>query len=284
MLRTRITGMLIGASLVLVTQGLGLAQSAVPGSPAASGPAFWSYVALGDSLLYALAEDCSGCTSAAVLYGDHITADTGVPVEVHNLTMHNGSTSSMLLGAISADAPIGRDAEHARTAIGGADIISVTIGYNDAISDALFASFTAGTCGGPDNVDCYLDTVPLLESNMDAILTEIDTLRAGRPTAVRVTNLYNNLIPEPGQAEPYGDPPGFGASVWKRFTETQNDAICRMAEQHGATCVDIYHAFNGPDGTASSFPLLGPDLTHPNQSGQETIAATLAAAGHAPLR
>jgi lysophospholipase L1-like esterase len=126
--------------------------------------------------------------------------------------------------------------------------------------------------------------VPLLGANLDAILGEIDMRRAGKPTIVRVTNLYNALIPEPGQPEPYGDFPGYGATVWREMTETQNEAICRAAEQHAAICVDIYHAFNGPDGTSSSFPLLGPDMTHPNQLGMDTIAQAIAETGFAPLR
>jgi lysophospholipase L1-like esterase len=259
-------------------------QAVEPSSPPASDGAGWTYVALGDSLLYALAEDCSGCTSAADLYGERITADTGVPVEVQNLTMHDGSTSTMLRDAIVGDGLLGRTAQHARQVIAGADIISVSIGFNDALTDPLLASYAAGTCGGTRNVDCFLGTVPALESNVDAILTEIDALRADSPTAVRVLTIYNNAVPEPGGPEPFGDPPGTGVGAWRDLAEAQNAALCRVALAHDAVCVDIYHAFNGPDGMASSLPLLAPDMTHPSQLGMDTIAQTMAAAGYAPLR
>lgn len=279
--RTLLAGSAIGSLAVLA---LGAAVTTGSSSPSPSAGLAWTYVAVGDSLLYALEADCDGCTSAAVLFGERITAGTGVPVDVHNLTMHDGSSSATLLEHIRGDHDIGRAPEPARAAIAGADIVSVTIGFNDTLSDGLLEEFYAGTCGGPDNSDCFFDTIPTLEANLDAIMAEIDTLRAGRPTMVRVTNLYNNGIPEPGMPEPWDNPPGYGASVLRDLTEAQNEAICRVAAEHAAECVDLYHAFNGADGTSSSFPLLGSDMTHPNQLGMDVIADALADEGYAPLR
>lgn len=90
-----------------------------------------TYVALGDSLLYALAEDCDGCASAAVLYGEQIQSDLGMPVEVHNLTMHNGLDSAGLRDYLQDGARIGRDPEDVFAAVAAADIVTVTIGFND---------------------------------------------------------------------------------------------------------------------------------------------------------
>jgi lysophospholipase L1-like esterase len=61
---------------------------------------------------------------------------------------------------------------------------------------------------------------------------------------------------------------------------------CEVAGRHDAVCVDLYAAFNGPDGSIDPVALgyFGPDGTHPNQKGMELIATTLGAAGYEPLR
>ncbi len=231
--------------------GTPVAWTAPTPTPAPTGPRL-SYVALGDSLLFAAAEDCDGCTSSAVLYGQRMATDLGIPVDVHNLTMHNGLTSPMLRGYFERGVKLGRDPEDLFTAVTNADIISVTIGFNDASM--------------PDP-----DTIPALrtsyEANLDRILSRIVELRGGKPTAIRVTNLYNNSGP-----------------AWNAVVEAMNDVACDVAGRYDATCVDIYGPFKGPDdlGTVES-SYLGQDQTHPSQRGMEVIADALFEAGYAPL-
>jgi lysophospholipase L1-like esterase len=227
-----------------------------------------TYVALGDSLLYALEQDCDSCTSAVVLYGQHIQDALGVPVEVHNLTMHNGLNSSGLLDYLQNGAKIGRTQEDVLTAVASADVISVTIGYNDV-------AFTDGARSD--------ELVKIFEGNLDKILGRIDTLRAGKPTMIRVTTIYNNGIASESALDPDGA--GTGINFWKPIVETQNATICTLAIAHNAACVDIYHAFNGPDGTSSPTAKgYLADGVHPSQLGMDTIATALAAAGYAPLQ
>jgi lysophospholipase L1-like esterase len=244
------------------------AVASAPPSPTAAGPHL-TYVALGDSLLYALEGDCDGCTSAAVIYGKQLEADLGMPVEVHNLTMHNGLNSTGLLGYLTNGAQIGRDPEDVLKAVAAADIVSVTIGFNDStISDV-------------DNLPAFLKAY---EANLDGILGRIDALRAGKPTMVRVTQIYNNGIAEKPELDPDG--PGSGVKGWKPLVEAQNKVICDVAAKHKAVCVDIYHPFNGKDGLSSpgAKGYLGADGTHPSQLGMDAIATALAATGYAPLR
>ena len=205
-----------------------------------------TYVALGDSLLFAAEEDCEGCTSAAVIYGRQVQEARGVPVEVHNLTMHNSLDSGGLRRYLEQGAKIGRIGEDAFRAVASADIISVTIGFND------FGSPTA------------TPVVTTFAANLDAILGRIDALREGKPTTVLVTQIYNN-----------------GGADWTPLVEAQNEVICELAAKHDAVCVDIYHPFNGPDGNASPAALgyLGADQTHPSQRGMEVIADAMAASG-----
>lgn len=244
--------------------------SAAPATVAVtpSGPHL-TYVALGDSLLYALEEDCNSCTSAAVTYGTKASADLGIPVEVHNLTMHNGLASATLLAYLRQGTQIGRNPEEVRQAVASADIVSVTIGFNDS------------TMGAADNLAAFTEKYG---ANLDAILAQIGTLRAGKPTLVLVTDIYNNGI----AAQPANDPdgPGTGVDIWKPIVDAQNKVICAVAKAHAALCVDIYHPFNGPKGLSSpdEAGYLGPDGVHPSQLGQDVIAEAMSKVGYGPLR
>ena len=243
------------------------AATSAPPSPTIVGPHL-TYVALGDSLLYALEDDCNSCTSAAVTYAKQIEADLGLTVELHNLTMHNGLNSAGLLGYLKNGAKIGRLPEDVLKAVVAADIVSVTIGFNDS------------TLADKDDLPRFLKAY---EVNLDGILDRIDALRAGKPTAVRVTEIYNNGIAEKPEYDPDG--PGTGVNGWKPIVEAQNKVICAVAARHHARCVDIYHPFNGKDGLASPAAkgFLGPDGTHPSQTGMDVIAKALAATGYAPI-
>ena len=180
-----------------------------------SGPQL-TYVALGDSLLFAAEEDCDGCTSAAVIYGQQLEEALGTPVEVHNLTMHNSLDSAGLRRYLEKGAKIGRIAEDTFAAVASADIVSVTIGFND------FGYPAPATAVTP------------FAANLDAILGRIRDLRADKATTILVTQIYNN-----------------GGASWTPIVEAQNNVICDLAAKHDATCVDIYHPFNGPDGSGS---------------------------------
>ena len=212
---------------------------ATPGEP------HLTYVALGDSLLFAAEEDCDGCTSAAVIYGQQLQDALDTPVEVHNLTMHNSLDSAGLRRYLEKGAKIGRVAEDTFAAVASADIVSVTIGFND------FGYPAPATAVTP------------FAANLDTILGRIRELRGDKATTILVTQIYNN-----------------GGASWTPIVEAQNDVICDLAAKHHATCVDIYHPFNGPDGSGSPAAqgYLGADQTHPSQRGMEVIAEAMAAA------
>ncbi|MEO8273210.1 MAG: GDSL-type esterase/lipase family protein [Chloroflexota bacterium] len=210
------------------------------------------YVALGDSILFAAEEDCNGCESAAVIYGARAAADLGLPVDVFNLTMHNSLTTPRLLQYLERGARTGRPEVDLFEALAGADIVSVTIGFNDLAGRVL---------NNQPLMDAY-------DAELEAILDRIEKLRDGKPTLLLLTQIYNNAGP-----------------AWTTTVEAQNEVICRVAKRHHALCADVYGAFNGADGTASPAALgyLAADDTHPSQLGQEVIAAALSAAGYGPL-
>jgi lysophospholipase L1-like esterase len=175
-------------------------------------------VALGDSIPAARPHECDGCTGFVTLYARALARATGTQVRVSNRAVP-GATSTDLHAEAAGDESLAR-----------ADAVLVTIGHND--HDAARAG-----------------------RNVDAVLTEIDRLRHGRPTLVRVTNVYADA------ANP-------SARV-RRL----NAAICDAARRHRVPCVDIRGVGR----------LLARDHIHPSPRGHRAIAQALMASGFSPL-
>jgi lysophospholipase L1-like esterase len=225
---------------------------------------------LGDSIPGAAY--CTGCTSFVQLYSNRIQADTGTPVEELNMGDNSGIDSTRLLSALRSDPAM-------RSAVRRADVITLSIGANDSIPDDF--AYLQGRCGGPDNIECYLRSLAAFEQNERAILAEIRLLRGSAPTAIRVTTYYNPLVGNELSVRTFGQ--DFALSVARPLIERLDAAICReVARAHGI-CVDIYRAFNGPDGTRDAGSLLSGDHIHPSQEGHRLIAQLLATAGYEPL-
>ena len=196
----------LGLSLIVLTAACTSAGTAGPASPSAppasqrtpaptsasgspppsasvsAGP-HWTYVALGDSSGYGAA-DCGGCVPYPVGLAARISADTGVAVELHNLTQHDLLTSSILLQELLANATIGTDPgmprdpgemassaatpEPVRDAVAKADIITIQVGGND-IFETLGGAPPYG-CGGVFDATCVKSTVDPIEANLESIL------------------------------------------------------------------------------------------------------------------
>ena len=171
-----------------------------------------------------------------------------------------------------------------RNAVAQADIITLTIGHNDTPWNSL-----DDPCDGKGGYSwaryhgtCLQKTATAFRKNVSATLAAIAALRKGRPTAIRVTNDYNDLIGYNGQI---GDPatPRLAYLAVKHAVDLFAAISCRLAAQYHAVCADTYHAFNGPHGLRDAGPLLAPDHTRPSQRGHNLIAALLLKTGWAPL-
>jgi len=254
------------------TTSLGSTSSAQPkvSSPEASA---LSLVVIGDSLPFG-GHLCGGCRDVGQIYGEMVEADSGTKVNVTNMSSDRGINSKQLLQAVRTD-------DAMRSALAGADIVVVSSGHNDTPWNVV-----DDPCDGPlieDNSkwasftpECSAAAATQYRPILDGVLEEIDALRKGKPTAVRVLNFYNDLIGWPAA------PPGSeAASV--NVLDAFNPVICETAVAHGAACIDVYHAFNGSDGRQTAGALLGPDFTHPNQAGHQRMAELLRRAGIAPL-
>jgi lysophospholipase L1-like esterase len=150
--------------------------------------------------------------------------------------------------------------------------VLVSVGGND--SDP-FATYPAGTCAPAQALfRCLRIYAPTFTRNYRKILQAVDNLRAGLPTAVRVTSADNPFV---GWSE--APTPTFGVDFYRQVAEAETAAACRIADLHGARCVDYLHLFGGADGTSDPASYLGPDHAHPGDAGIRLIADTLVAMG-----
>ena len=229
-------------------------------------------VAIGDSIPYG-AQDCHFCTAFPELFGRAITSATRIPVRVDNRAEHTGITSTDLRKEILT----GREL---RAAVAAADIVLVTIGHNDTPwnreddpCDGRANGLRSHWCDYRGT--CLRDAARDYSRNLDRILGEIEKLRRGRSTVLRVTDDYNDVLGEPSA-------PRRAASASRRVLDVYSRSTCEVARRHHGRCIDTYHAFNGPRGSRDAGPLLSFDHTHPSAEGHKRIAELLAAAGFGP--
>ncbi|MEO5887073.1 MAG: SGNH/GDSL hydrolase family protein [Anaerolineales bacterium] len=226
-----------------------LEPTATPSAPS------WTYVAFGDSWPYGA--HCNGCRPFPVLYADGLAATTDHRIDFVNLTT-NGGTSQSLLTSIQTS-------EKTREAVKSADIIIIATGGNDL--GPAFDAYAAGTCGGADKLDCFRKVAESLRTSFDGILTEIEGLRNGQPTAIRLVTGSNEFLADPGLIELFGA--DFGKTSGVSVTQMNRDVQCEVAAKHNAKCVDLGLALNGPD-------LLHPQDVNTQQAMQAVADAILA--------
>ncbi|MFL6220799.1 MAG: SGNH/GDSL hydrolase family protein [Actinomycetes bacterium] len=239
------------------------------GSTAASSPSpslETRVVGLGDSV--PAAAGCA-CTSFVELFGHDVGQHTGRSTRTDNYARDGLDTAGLL--AQLKDASVAQGVAHA-------DLVTVTIGANDLVTAE--SDYFAGTCGGSDGLDCFRTTLPSLQANLTAVLDRIRTLAAGRPVGVRVTNYWNVFEDGEVAQEKHGD--AFVRDS-DQLTQEANAVICDAADRAGDVCVDVDRAFKQASPGGDPTRLLAPDGDHSNQAGHDLIAATVAAAGYAPL-
>lgn len=229
-------------------------------------------VVLGDSI--ATGSESGSDASFAQLYAKRISEQSGQTVSLHNLADPSESSSSLLTKLQSVDG--------VRAEVAGANIVTITVGGNN--SDP-FAEYDPNLCApGGDADACLAGYVPDLEADLDGILTEIETLRDGAPTAVRLTSPdYNPFI---GVTEIVGVPAfpkDFGLGFYRQVAAAMTDAACRVAQAHQADCADFFHVFNGAKGDQPATAYLAEDHLHPSHQGRQAIADVLLSAGFEPL-
>lgn len=229
--------------------------SAMSASPS-SGLLSWTYVALGDS--WPAGGHCGGCRPFPVLYRDGLAASTGRRIDFVDFT--NAGTAKSLLQDVRTSVTV-------RDAIRRADIVMISTGGND-LEPALVAA-SAGTCGGEDQLDCFRDVVAPMRPSFEGIVTEIELLRNGRPTAIQLVTGVNEFLTDPGLIDAVG--PAYAKTHGVAITKMLADVQCEVAAKHTATCIDLGLALNGPD-------LLRP-VDSSTQATMQAVADVLLASG-----
>jgi len=253
-------------------------------------------VAIGDSLAQGKASGCPSCTDYVDLYGQALSAATGVPVDVQNLAAVELSAlpavqATQLLNDILTDADL-------RQALAGADAVVISVGFNDTpwnrFDNPCDAANADVTVVAWDEItpSCIKRVAGEFKQTLDEILTQVDELRGcftpvGQPadfcrrsgrkdTLLRIVTVYNDWIGWDGT-------PTSALAPTEATDRAFVDAQCWEITVHGGRCADAYHALNGSKGTTDAAPFLVDDHTHLDQAGHRQIADALTALGFDPL-
>lgn len=200
-------------------------------------PENFTYVALGDS--WPEGDQCStSCRTFPQVHAEGLSNSLGEHVTLHNLAgspqpyfqTPGGGGSTGLLKALRTD-------EAFRDEVATGDIIVISTGPNDL--ERIGETIENGTCGGKNDTACVAELDRRWHRDFDAILAEIEELRAGQPTAIRLVNAGNPFN------EPSLSPPTLRG--WEAAFEALTDAMCDNAKEHDVVCVDVRPVLNGPD-------------------------------------
>ena len=283
----------IGATLALVGCGTGsVGNQASDASPAGQGstPAAsvtaegLHLVVIGDSIPFA--SFCPGCEGFVDQYAATLEKRSGGPVNVANRSRDDSAGIPEIRDQVTNDAEL-------RAELAAADVVVVSVGFNNAvpdfeapppqgrlpecdvlapgISDQITAFIVAIT------PNCSADIANAWGKEYEAIFGELDELRAGKTTSFIVLNVYDANVDSADLRAAVNSKKEFVAGAGHIVTayDQLNAVLCETAAAHDYTCVDLYHAMNGPDGKKPLGPLTI-DGAHPSQEGNDLIADLLA--------
>ena len=219
----------------------------VPASGAAVPAPASAMVALGDSVPYGTACEC---TPYPNLSASDASLVAGHSVDVTN-DSRPGYLSTDVLEQVQHDPEVIAHIQHA-------DAVMVEVGANDI-------AYTPA-CG--TNPACYESKLPSVINNITTIVSRIREL-ATRPH-IRVVLLdYWSVWLGGSYAEAKG--PAY-VDAADSLTHSFNDAIHSLALASGSLYVDLRTAFRGPDDAWDETHLLASDGDHPNAAGHRRIA------------
>lgn len=278
--RTQLT-LLLAATLTL--GGCGAAGSAPASSSGTASRvstttatgAGLTLVVIGDSIPYNSPDDCPGCVGFVKQYAAALSARAGKPVTTRNLSQHTGLTLPDLMKELASF----------KGELSKADAIIVGIAHNSfplnadqpcgSSMDQTTMTIKNWSKVGPA---CSATADKTYRPMYDTLFTTVAGWRAGKPTILIALDKYDDWV---GWAPAHLTRAQQAKVV--RLHDAWNSMLCRSATRHGFRCADIYHTFNGADGTKPSGTLLADHYTHPSQAGNDTIARVLTGLGFAPL-
>jgi lysophospholipase L1-like esterase len=205
-------------------------------------------------------------------YAGLLRSRRGLKVTVTNLA-RDGTTSSRLLSIVRSDSTT-------RAALRKADIVLFGIGGADL--NAGDTRWEAGECSGEA---CYAGDLRAFGRNFDSVVATVRKLRGSKKTVLRAITPPNGLTGAEDVIPPFLKPVATKIGVYQAKTLLQS--ICAGMAKHRGRCVDVLHAFNGPDGTENAYAkglLNHDDCCYPSGKGQQLMAELLFRTGLKPLR
>ena len=232
-------------------------------------------VALGDSIPLNAPTDCPNCVGFVDSYADAVGADA-----------INLARGGALTGAIAGEIERGEAADE----LEDADLVILSFGGNDqppyrqenqpcrvedpaTIVEAVKA--VAGT-----TTECVDQVTRRLTRDAVSALDEITEQAPEAAVAVLVP--YNFWVGWPALTSVPNAAVRAADEVITYAVDSWRDALCEVVADADATCIDVYAAFNGPDGRQPAGELLASDHTHPSQQGNDLIRDLLLEANLLP--
>ena len=233
------------------------------------GPESLRVTVIGDSMINPK-NGCQGCTGFVEQFTDHVKDTLGTKAKYS--TIPAGGVPEAL-EAVSRPGP---DAD----LVSDSDVVVVQVGANNALPDPE-TGIGCKTWFLNTRPACLAEGVATYGDLYDQIFAAVKALRGDRPTVyVAVNSVDGNLVPAsdfpdgllslyPNQKKQITD---WAVGAYDRW----NTMLAASADAAGFELVDVYHRFNGADGSATYWPELSEDGTHPNQAGNDSISKALA--------
>jgi len=279
----RLTCLILGALLIWMLVSCGTLPPAeptatsIPASPT-PGPSSvpsesqqrpeteWHLVVIGDSSLGGLGK----------AFASQMENDVGVQVVLHN-HVFGGLSAGRVLRALQAEAPLSLSwDEELANDLRQAEVVVMFTNPVDSVDperpldlDGCFVNHAPASCG-PETFAQYT-------ADLKAIWARILELRAGQPTILRATDIYNPLV------SPWNEAGVFEAcsECW----ENMSQAARLAAEAYNIPFLSRYDAFDGPnhDEDPREKGYIHADGEHPSELASQFTAELLSQMGYDPV-
>jgi lysophospholipase L1-like esterase len=235
-----------------------------------SDPTGPSILAIGDSIPYNSEDDCPGCTGFVESYAAALSEQSGEEYRVNNRSRHDGAGTADIVSQLGAGSLDDHLAE--------ATIVIVSIGLNDqppyvepgapcsATVDTDEQVFDAVVATTPE---CLDEQTAVMRGRLAEILSSVRELAPDADILALVG--YNTWTGWPTLEAAGPETSAAVTEVIVGALDRWRDAVCEEAAAVDGECVDLYGAFNGPDGRTPSGGLLVSDYAHPSQEGNDLI-------------
>ena len=221
-------------------------------------------VAVGDSIPLNAPTDCPGCVGFVESYSEAVHADA------INLARGGALTQS-----IAGELRRGEFEEQ----LEDADLVIVSFGGND--QPPYRQEYQPCRVDDPDTlVEAVDDLAATTTECMDRVTRRLgqwateavrDVHEQAPGAEVVVLPPYNFWLGWPSIESAPDAAREDALTAITYAVRSWRDELCAIADELDATCIDLYAAFNGPDGSRPAGELLASDHTHPSQEGNDLI-------------